>query len=761
MKKKIITILILVLSLFTYKNVYAASTKAYIDYPIINQEVNDTLKIQGWVMSDTQNTLKVYIDNEEIEVDRQVREDVYKALKEYDREKNPNNGFIKEVNIKNKYYGEHTVKLEVLDETNNVLLSDQKKFIRVQPKSRIFIDHPSINQEAVDTLKIQGWAMSQINNNIRVYIDNEVIEVDREIRNDVYRAVKEYGTRETNPNNGFIKEVNIKNLSYGEHIVKVEVLDESNNVLCKQTQKFTRRKPNTKTYIDYPSINQKVKDTLKIQGWVMSETQNTLKVYVDNEEIEVDREVREDVYKALKEYDKKTNPNNGFIKEVNIKNLSYGEHIVKIEVLDENENILTKEEKKFIRKTPNSRINIDFPSTNVNGDTLLINGWYLCEEQDTSLEIYFDNKKIDDYEQKERPDVYNVYPSGYGRNTLYPGFNKELDVSTEKDGNHTITAIIRSNNGQEILKTIKIFYLKKVNGKMYIDFLEQSHKKIGYYLSGWEMSTKSGSYIKTYIDNQEVEYTHNRVERNDVIKAIKDYGDKSVNNTPGYIGYVDISNIGLGEHNLKVVLYSEKNEEITSINQRINIVTKQYEMLEGEVKKLQYDAIYYNQYDGRWANNKYGFSKFGSTGCAPTSMAMAFSGILGKTIIPTDVANYLYYSTNEYNKYTKGTSGVGIIYATDKYHIKRTGINSLEELNKSLKEGKLVFCVMGNGIYGTRFWNHAIIVKEYNNGKTYSYDPLTTNNNRWIDTSTIWSQKSTDPDDYRGGSVFYALESYN
>ena len=760
MKKKIITILILVLSLFTYKNVYASSAKAYIDYPSINQEVKDTLKIQGWVMSDTQNTLKVYIDNEEIEVDREIREDVYRALKEYNREINPNNGFIKEIDIKNKSYGEHTVRLEVLDENKNILTKEEKSFIKKIPNTRTYIDHPSTNQQVVNTLKMQGWVMSEIPTTLKVYIDNEEIEVDREIRNDVYRALKEYN-RETNPNNGFIKEVDIRNLNYGEHIIKVEVLDENKNILTKEEKSFIKKIPNTRTYIDHPSTNKQVVNTLKIQGWVMSETSTTLKVYIDNEEIEVDREIRNDVYRVLKEYNRETNPNNGFIKEVDIRNLSYGEHTVRLEVLDENKNMLTKEEKSFTKKIPNSKINIDFPSTNVNGDSLLINGWYLCEEQYPSLEIYFDNKKIDDYEQKERPDVYNAYPSEYGRATLYPGFNKELDVSTEKDGNHTITVIIRSNNGQEILKTIKKFNLKKVNGKMYIDFLEQSHKKVGYYLSGWEMSTKSGSYIRTYIDNQEVEYTHNRTERNDVINAIKEYGDKSVNNNPGYIGYVDISNVELGEHNLKVVLYSENNEEITSINQKINIVTKKYEMLEGEVKKLQYDAIYYNQYDGRWANNKYGFSKFGSTGCAPTSMAMAFSGILGKTIIPTDVANYLYYSTNEYNKYTKGTSGLGLKYASNYYHIKTTGINSLEELNKELQEGKLVFCAMGNGIYGTRFWNHAIIVKGYNNGKTYSYDPLNTNNNRWIDTSTIWSQKSTDPDDYRGGSVFYALESFN
>ena len=114
----------------------------------------------------------------------------------------------------------------------------------------------------------------------------------------------------------------------------------------------------------------------------------------------------------------------------------------------------------------------------------------------------------------------------------------------------------------------------------------------------------------------------------------------------------------------------------------------------------------------------------------------------------------------EFNKDTNGTSGLGIIYATDNFQIKRTGISSQADLDRALQEGKLVFAAMGNGVYGTKFWNHAILLKGYNNGNTFSYDPLNTNNNRWINTSIAWSQRSTDWDDYRGGSVFYSLESY-
>ena len=142
-------------------------------------------------------------------------------------------------------------------------------------------------------------------------------------------------------------------------------------------------------------------------------------------------------------------------------------------------------------------------------------------------------------------------------------------------------------------------------------------------------------------------------------------------------------------------------------------------------------------------------------------MAMAFTEILGREILPNNIADYLYNNTREFNKDTKGTSGLGIIYATNNYHIKRTGINSKEELDTALQDGKIVFAAMGPGTYGTPLWNHAIILNDYNNGMTHSYDPLYPSKNIWIDTSTVWSQRSTDPDDYRGGSVFYGLESYS
>ena len=180
----------------------------------------------------------------------------------------------------------------------------------------------------------------------------------------------------------------------------------------------------------------------------------------------------------------------------------------------------------------------------------------------------------------------------------------------------------------------------------------------------------------------------------------------------------------------------------------------------GEYIKTQYLPTYYNQKDTRWANKKYGLSTVGSSGCAPTSMAMAYTAYLERQVLPTDVASYLYNNTNQFNKIFKGTSGKGIIYASNHYNVKYNGIDSKEKLINELKNGKIVFAAMQNGTFATLRWNHAIILFNYNekDNTTFAYDPLNKMNNRWHKIDIIWNEQSTDPDDRTGGYAIYSLE---
>lgn len=167
--------------------------------------------------------------------------------------------------------------------------------------------------------------------------------------------------------------------------------------------------------------------------------------------------------------------------------------------------------------------------------------------------------------------------------------------------------------------------------------------------------------------------------------------------------------------------------------------------------------VYYNQHDGNWAFKMYGKWNMSNTGCVPTSIAMAFQSILNKTVKPTDVANYLWSNTNEFNKQTAGCSGLAIQYAANHYKVKWKGLTNNQQINEALMNGDTVIALVGPGNWIGYGYTHAIVLHQYSKGKTYVYDPNTSSRNGWYATSTIWNQKSNDSFDLRGGYVFYAL----
>ena len=168
----------------------------------------------------------------------------------------------------------------------------------------------------------------------------------------------------------------------------------------------------------------------------------------------------------------------------------------------------------------------------------------------------------------------------------------------------------------------------------------------------------------------------------------------------------------------------------------------------------------YYQGDARWGSKRYGLSTMRNTGCVPTSLAMAFSG-LGKQVKPTDVADVIYYNTNEFNKREIGTSGRGAAYAIRHYGFNYSVIQSKEQLVQALQSGRPVFAAMANGYFVKgNYYTHAVILSGYQNGKTKAMDPdnaYTTG--KWYDVNNIWNQRSFDPADTIMGGSFMVIGS--
>ena len=177
----------------------------------------------------------------------------------------------------------------------------------------------------------------------------------------------------------------------------------------------------------------------------------------------------------------------------------------------------------------------------------------------------------------------------------------------------------------------------------------------------------------------------------------------------------------------------------------------------GKLTKIQYIPKYYSQRDSRWSNTYYGSGNMKNSGCAPTSMAMAFSSILERTILPVDVAYYLYHKTTEFNKPTLGASGRAVQLAASHFGVKWKGLASTTEIANALSNGKIVFANVGPGKFTSPGLTHAIVLYKNENGNTLAMDPYNSGNNGKISISTVWAQRSKNSYDLRGGYAFYAL----
>ena len=163
------------------------------------------------------------------------------------------------------------------------------------------------------------------------------------------------------------------------------------------------------------------------------------------------------------------------------------------------------------------------------------------------------------------------------------------------------------------------------------------------------------------------------------------------------------------------------------------------------------------QGDHRWANKRYGVGTMAQSGCVPTALAMVFNG-LGQKVLPTAVADTIYYNTNEMNVGGIGTSAKGAVYAIRAYGHRYSVITTKEQLITALQSGKPVYAAVGPGIFALPGGSHAVILSGYSNGKTKAMDPDNINTTgRWYDINTIWNQRSTDPYDTNIGGSFVAI----
>ena len=174
-------------------------------------------------------------------------------------------------------------------------------------------------------------------------------------------------------------------------------------------------------------------------------------------------------------------------------------------------------------------------------------------------------------------------------------------------------------------------------------------------------------------------------------------------------------------------------------------------------QKVNPKTTYYSQRDPRWAGKYYGISNVDQSGCVPTSLAMTFTDILGRTILPTTVADYLYNNTDSFNKGEVGTDADGIVSATRNWGLNSQLVSGAGGIAEALMAGKHVLAAVGNSQFTSDPYTHELVLHGYDNGRTYVRDPYNSGNNGWYSINYLHSIKSKDPMDNKLGAPFFSI----
>ncbi|MVX59750.1 hypothetical protein E5983_08970, partial [Streptococcus danieliae] len=169
---------------------------------------------------------------------------------------------------------------------------------------------------------------------------------------------------------------------------------------------------------------------------------------------------------------------------------------------------------------------------------------------------------------------------------------------------------------------------------------------------------------------------------------------------------------------------------------------------------------YYSQLDSRWSSKRYGHYLFGPTGCVPTSLAMIFTGLSGKTVLPTQVGDYIYQNTAAFNKLGPGTASNGIAKAIDKWGYKHQVLKSPDAIKNSLLSGNPVLLAVGPSVFVNYPSTHELVLSDYQNGKVKVSDPYTKSLSGWHSLDYLWNVRSRVAEDNELGSPAIAVKRF-
>ena len=359
-------------------------------------------------------------------------------------------------------------------------------------------------------------------------------------------------------------------------------------------------------------------NTVEISGWKMANVSDTkINVKVDDKEDIIREEnitytIRQDVINSIEGYGTiKENPNPGFDFKINIKALVAGEHTLKIVLLTKEGKELEKYTRKFMI---DKDIHIKY-STHIQNE-----GWQNWKQDAVTAgtlgqSLRLEALKIEGINLpkgviiKYQAHIQNIGWQEWKTNGELSGTSgKSLrleGIKIKLEGTEDYSIMYRTHVqnvgwqdwcydgetsgtfGKSLrLEAIEIKIVPKiteVKTKIYIDTPLSQTDNTNQLVKGWIMTNVQNTTMNILIDNKKIDIKSlKRTQRQDVINAIKGYGNEDVyNKTPGFELYVDFSKYSLGTHSITV--------QILNGDDIINTSTKQFTVRQ----KIEYSTGIY------------------------------------------------------------------------------------------------------------------------------------------------------------------------
>ena len=309
---------------------------------------------------------------------------------------------------------------------------------------------------------------------------------------------------------------------------------------------------------------------LNIKGWALHAFGvKEVRVLIDNTQIDTIsvNESRADVNSIYPGY--YNGANSGFNKIIDISSLGYGNKVLEIRIVANDNSTQVYRRNIVFTNTLESRSYLDAPNDNevVKSKTLNVRGWALAGSGVKEVRVYVDGKDLGTVAYgTKRADVNKAYP-GYssGDNA---GFEGNVNISGISEGNRKLTVKITANDGsvQNIEKTIKV---EKAQSRSYLDAPNDNEvvKSKTLNVRGWALAGSGVKEVRVYVDGKDLGTVAYGTKRADVNKAYPGY---SSGDNAGFEGNINISGISEGNRKLTVKI-TANDGSVQNIERSFNI----------------------------------------------------------------------------------------------------------------------------------------------------------------------------------------------